>query len=197
MSDRSIDEVARRLERLPREAWDRPAPPPAPWPPDQPWRARGRGFSLRLRPLPAALAATALVALGVAAGLLAGGEGGGGEAPPVAGRDAQVALAPVDGRGSGARGEVSLARAPGGSATVTVAGLRPSSGRDFYELWLLGADGRLVSLGSFRVPRSGAAEVRVPLPVDPRRFDFLDVSREPDDGDPAHSKVSVLRGPTV
>ncbi len=197
MSERSLDEVVQRLERLPPEAWDRPAPPPAPWPPSQPWRIRTRGFVLRLRPLPAALAAAVLLALGVGAGLLAGGEGDDGEPPAAPGGGAQVALAPVDGRGGGASGKVSMERSPGGTATVKVDGLPPSSRRDFYELWLLGADGRLVSLGSFRVPRSGAAEVRVPLPVDPRRFDFLDVSLEPDDGDPAHSKVSILRGPTV
>jgi len=80
---------------------------------------------------------------------------------------------------------------------VRLAGLRPSSRGDFYELWLLGRDGELVSLGSFRVPASGRADLRVRMPVDPARFSFLDVSREPPDGDPDHSTVSVLRGPTV
>ena len=55
---------------------------------------------------------------------------------------------------------------------------------------------RLVSLGSFRVPASGTAEVDVPLPVPVRDFAYVDVSAEPDDGDPAHSGASVLRGPT-
>lgn len=80
---------------------------------------------------------------------------------------------------------------------MRVRGLKPSARGDFYELWLLGDDGELVSLGSFRAPRSGAATVRVPLPVDPARYRYLDVSREPDDGDPGHSSISILRGPTT
>jgi hypothetical protein len=55
----------------------------------------------------------------------------------------------------------------------------------------------MLSLGSFRVPASGEAEVTVPLPVDVADFRFVDVSVEDDDGDPGHSGVSVLRGPTA
>jgi hypothetical protein len=47
------------------------------------------------------------------------------------------------------------------------------------------------------VPASGEAEVTVPLPVDVSDFRFVDVSAEEDDGDPGHSGVSVLRGPTA
>ncbi len=65
-------------------------------------------------------------------------------------------------------------------------------------MWLLGDDGELVSLGSTRVGASGAATLEdVQLPVDPGSFRFLDVSREPSDGDPGHSSDSVLRGPSV
>jgi anti-sigma-K factor RskA len=78
---------------------------------------------------------------------------------------------------------------------VRVTGLPPSRGGRFYELWLLGAEGELVSLGSFRVPASGEADISVPLPADPGRFAALDVSVEPADGDPGHSKRSVLRAP--
>ena len=40
----------------------------------------------------------------------------------------------------------------------------------------------------------GVPVVRLPVPV--TDFRYIDVSREPDDGDPAHSGDSVLRGPT-
>jgi anti-sigma-K factor RskA len=83
-----------------------------------------------------------------------------------------------------------------GTLRVRVTGLAPSAGRDFYELWLMDGTDRLVSIGSFRVPSSGSAEVAVPLPVPVRDFRFIDVSREPEDGNPAHSGDSVLRGPT-
>jgi hypothetical protein len=46
-------------------------------------------------------------------------------------------------------------------------------------------------------PEAGRTTVDVELPVDPRRFRFFDVSREPADGDPAHSTISVLRGPAT
>ena len=110
----------------------------------------------------------------------------------------RVELTPLaPGRGD-ARGSVRLDRRAGGTATVRLTGLRPSRRGEFYELWLLGADGELVSLGSVRVPESGRAELeQVPLPVAPERFQYLDVSREPGDGDPRHSSESVLRGPTA
>jgi anti-sigma-K factor RskA len=93
---------------------------------------------------------------------------------------------------------VSLEPRAGGSASVRLSGLRPSKGGDFYELWLLGDGGELVSLGSVRAPASGTATIdNVQLPVDPERFRFLDVSREPADGDPGHSSMSVLRGPSA
>lgn len=62
----------------------------------------------------------------------------------------------------------------------------------YYELWLLGGDDDgMVSLG----PISGQERVDVPPAVDTSRFSVVDISREPLDGDPAHSTDSVLRGP--
>ena len=73
----------------------------------------------------------------------------------------------------------------------------PKTGRDaFYELWLLGDNGQLVALGTFRVDRQGNATVQVPLAVDPSNFRYFDISRQPNNGDPKHSGDSVLRGET-
>ena len=77
-----------------------------------------------------------------------------------------------------------------------VSGLKPTGDKQFYELWLLGADKRLVGLGSFRVNDEGEATLKLPLPVDPKAFQYFDLSLEPTDGDPGHSGVSVLRGLT-
>lgn len=216
MSDPRLDELARRLEALPPEAWDRPTPPPPPWPETtaeagEPMRGRfGRAAApepaepsagrltrpapprrrrFALRPLTASLLAVALLAIGVAVGLLVSGSGDE--------RASEVALRPFDGRGTGGSASVRLVPRAGGDMTVRVTGLRPSGAGDFYELWLLGAKGRLVSLGSFRMPASGTAEMTLPLPADPARYRFLDVSREPDDGDPGHSGISILRGPST
>lgn len=191
MSDPSLDDLARRLEELPREAWERPVPPPAPWPAPR-HEPRRAGWRLQLRPLAAAAAAVALLAAGATGGLLISDDPDAGDP---AGSFQRVELEPLDGKGRGATGTARLNTEPGGRTSVQFSGLGRSSGKDFYELWLLGDDGKLVSLGSFRVPASGKAKLEATVPVDPARFRFLDVSREPADGDPGHSADSVLRGP--
>ncbi|HEY6781257.1 MAG TPA: anti-sigma factor [Thermoleophilaceae bacterium] len=193
--DPRLDELARRLEQLPPDAWERPTPPAAPWPSDAPRPAAARDRRrFALRPASAAVVAVALLAIGVVSGLLIADDEDRGAAGTA---ERQVELRPVQGRGRGAAGDVRLEARAGSEASVRVRGLKPSARGDFYELWLLGAKGELVSLGSFQVPASGAASLRVPLPVDPARFRYLDVSREPDDGDPAHSTISILRGPAA
>jgi hypothetical protein len=191
----SMDDLERHLERLPREAWDRPTPPPPPWPPEEERRTR-RGGRLVLRPLVAAAVSLVLVGAGLGVGLLLADDDDSAGGP---GADVvRVELSPVEGSGArGGSGAAELRPEAGGRATVTVSGLPPSTDRDFYELWLLGDDGELVSLGSVRVPDSGRATLDVELPVDPERFRFLDVSREPADGKPSHSGDSVLRGPST
>ncbi|PRY14081.1 anti-sigma factor [Kineococcus rhizosphaerae] len=67
----------------------------------------------------------------------------------------------------------------------------PSPREGYLEVWLLDADGGLVSLGAL-----AGDDVTLALPgdVDLGRFDVVDVSREPLDGNPGHSSDSVLRG---
>ena len=176
--------VVARLERLPAEAWDAPPPPPLALAPARPARRR-----LVLRPLAAAACALALLAAGAGLGTLLDRDGGAGA--PVR----TIALAPLPGAGD-AGGRVELSRSGAAPLTLRVRGLRPVARGRFYELWLLGPRGELVSLGSFTVDRAGHATLALPLPVDPRRFRSFDVSVEPADGDPGHSGDSVLRGPT-
>ena len=194
MSGMPLDDLERHLERLPKEAWDRPTPPPPPWPAEEARPARRRR-RLVLRPVAAALASIVLLAVGIGAGLVLSNDddddgGGGGDLE-------RVQLAPVVSAAENAGGVAELRPEAGGRATVELSGLRPSGDRDFYELWLLGDNGELVSLGSVRVPESGNATLDVELPVDPKQFRYLDVSREPDDGDPGHSTISILRGPVT
>ena len=187
-----LDDLERHLEQLPKEAWDRPTPPPPPWPAEEARPARQRR-RLVLRPVAAALASIALLAAGIGAGvLLSNDDEGSGD-----GDLERVQLAPVVSAAGNAGGVAELRPEAGGRATVELRGLKPSGDRDFYELWLLGDDGELVSLGSVRVPESGDATLDVELPVDPTQFRYLDLSREPDDGDPGHSTVSILRGPVT
>ncbi|MEZ5076745.1 MAG: anti-sigma factor [Solirubrobacterales bacterium] len=190
-----------RLEALPTDAWEPAEPPPLQMPPDlaaaaepgPPAARRGRrGLrlpTLTLRPLPATGLATVLLAIGLVAGLLI--EGGSSSEPAGAG----LVLNRIDDGPAGASGDVAVA-ANDSRATLVVEGLDPSGADQFYEAWLLDADGKMIALGSFRVGEDGRAEVQVPIPVSPSRYAYFDVSLQEDNGDPTHSGVSVLRGST-
>ena len=139
MSDPSLDDVARRLEELPREAWDRPVPPPPPWPAEATAPTRRRR-GLVLGPLAAAAASLVLLAAGVGAGGALSGDDDGDEAP--GGPNARVELAPVDGRGQGATGVVSLEPRAGGRAQVDVRGPATKPRRRFRRALALGRSRR-------------------------------------------------------
>ena len=185
--------VAAQLRALGPEEWELAAPPPLratvaeQHAPVERRRARRRGRfapGLVLRPALAAAAVLALVALGTALGaLIAGGDGS-----PRAGRE--VALAAV---GDGPRGAHADARLRSTTMRLTVSGLPRVGAGGFYEVWMLRDATHLVALGSFRVGADGRARVDLPVTASPRRFPVLDISREPADGDPAHSGHSVLR----
>ncbi len=194
-----------RLEGLPAEVWEAPQPPPLVMPEDavQPSpaqaaaappvsRRRLRLPTLTLRPLPAAGLAAVLLAVGVAGGVLIGGNGG--SSGPEAGAT-DLVLARIDNGPSGAHGDV-LVAGDQRRARVDVSGLDPSGSDRFYELWLLDEDGRMIALGAFQVGADGRAEVELPIPVTPSQYRYFDVSLQKDNGDPAHSGISVLRGPT-
>jgi hypothetical protein len=67
----------------------------------------------------------------------------------------------------------------------------PPTPDSFYEVWLIAPDGkRLQSLGT----TEGQGRYEVPTGIDPHRYPIVDVSREPPDGNPAHSGDSLVRG---
>jgi anti-sigma-K factor RskA len=185
--------VAAQLRALGPEEWELAAPPPLraivaeQHAPVERRRARRRGRfapGLVLRPALAAAAVLALVVLGTALGaLIAGGDGS-----PRAGRE--VALAAV---GDGPRGAHADARLRSTTVRLTVSGLPRVGAGGFYEVWMMRDATHLVALGGFRVGADGRARVDLPVTASPRRFPVLDISREPADGDPAHSGHSVLR----
>jgi len=181
-----LREMAARLRALGAEEWEPAVPPPLRV--AVPERARRRRpFAARfvVRPAVAAVAALALVALGAVGGAFIAG---GGDDGAVAGRE--VALAPV---GDGPRGAHADARLRSATMDLTVSGLPRVARGGFYEVWMLRDAAHLVALGSFRVGADGRAHVDLPVTASARRFPVLDISREPADGDPAHSGHSVLR----
>jgi anti-sigma-K factor RskA len=143
-----------------------------------------------------ALSAVFLLAAGVGVGLRLGGDSAVTEGEPVQTVQLQAygEEAPPD-----ASGEVLMTSdtgPDGDQMTLDVSGLEQTGEREFYELWLLGEKGELVALGSFRVPSDGSSTIEVPLPVDPDRYRYFDISIQPENGDPQHSGRSVLRGLT-
>ena len=82
------------------------------------------------------------------------------------------------------------ATAPSCAAT----GMPPSGAHDYYEAWLADARGRMVSMGTFRVGRDGSVDAHMAVAVDVRRYRLVDVSLEPDDGNPGALRArSVMR----
>ncbi|QEC46621.1 anti-sigma factor [Baekduia soli] len=170
------------------QSW-RPAPPPpldddravTLRPPAAPRRRTRRRLALGA----GALAAAAAVAAAV---LVAAGGDDGGPAGPDPTLQAALTLHTV----GGAHGAARLA-IHGADARLQARGLAPNSAHDYYEAWLADARGRMVSMGTFHVGRSGRVDAHMPIAVDVRRYRVVDVSLEPDDGNPAHSATSVLR----
>jgi len=81
-----------------------------------------------------------------------------------------------------------------GALAIDVDAPLEAQGDDFLELWLLEVDEDgvtdLVSLG--RVDGSG--RYAIPEGVDLDTFSVVDISVEPNDGNPEHSGASVVRG---
>lgn len=107
------------------------------------------------------------------------------------GPDRTVELAALDafvGAGS--------AELDGRELRVETVGLEPEAGA-FYELWLLDfEDGELSDLVSLGFIEADGTYV-IDDAVDLDEFNVVDISIEPDDGNPEHSGNSVLRGELI
>jgi len=171
-----------RLQAMPEDAWET-----VPAQPEQAAeRPRRRRRVLTLRPLVAATAAAALVAVGVAGGLLAAG----GDEPAPQGPT--VALRAVDGAPASS---TAVARMTGGGhMLLTVRGLPPAKPGTYYEAWLMSDGTHLVPVASFSVDAAGDARIDVPLPTAASDYRYVDVSLQHAADGTEHSSRSVLRG---
>jgi anti-sigma-K factor RskA len=170
-------------EAIARETGIAPEPDRAVAPPPPARRSRWR---------PLAVAAAAL-AVGVAGGLGLG-----------------VALRPAAAPAAGS--VVPLAAVAPGTSTTGTAGVREQDGTrelvidlagpaepggDYLEAWLMDASStRLVSLGALTPQPDGhfRGSFALPAGLPTAEFGLVDVSAERWDGDPAHSKASIVRG---
>jgi anti-sigma-K factor RskA len=65
---------------------------------------------------------------------------------------------------------------------------------EYYEMWYYAEDGGRISCGTFRTIPEGRTTVNLTAPASARDYPEIEITREPDDGDPASSGVEVLEG---
>lgn len=137
----------------------------------------------------------AAAAVGVIAGVGVTAVGGaivGDDGPPVAAPApvvAQAALVPLPSKQGSGNAEI-VQTPTGPELVVDVSDL--SAGDGFYEVWLIDPKTfEMVGLGALT-----QNEGRFPIPdgLDLSQYRVVDVSIEPYDGDPVHSRDSVVRG---
>jgi Anti-sigma-K factor rskA len=93
---------------------------------------------------------------------------------------------------TGSTGEAVVEVRPGGARVIELSLDTPDGGDGYHEVWLITSDTtELVSLG---VVHGSAGTFTVPEGLDLSKYDLVDVSAEPFDGDPNHSGDSILRG---
>ena len=93
---------------------------------------------------------------------------------------------------SAARGVASAVRTDD-TITLRVQARELGDEDGFHEVWLINVDGtRMVALGVLAAGDAG--EFQVPRGLLDEGYRIVDISVEPDDGDPTHSGVSLARG---
>jgi anti-sigma-K factor RskA len=64
----------------------------------------------------------------------------------------------------------------------------------YFEMWYYAEDGGRISCGTFRVGPEGRTTVNLTAPANARDYPEIEITREPDDGDPGSSGEEVLEG---
>lgn len=94
------------------------------------------------------------------------------------------------------RGAVEAVNDADDVVTVSVRATELGDEPGFHEVWLINVDGeRMVALGI--LARSDNGTFEVPRRLIEEGYRIVDISVEPDDGDPTHSGVSLARGELV
>jgi Anti-sigma-K factor rskA/Putative zinc-finger len=65
---------------------------------------------------------------------------------------------------------------------------------EYYEMWYARDNGERISCGTFRTKPGGRTTVNLTAPVNAVSYPIIEVTREPDDGDPGASGKEVLVG---
>ncbi len=152
-----------------------------------PGRRAGRSWGQRTR-LAVATAAGLVIGAGAAVGI---GQLTSGSAPATTSAQASLRPLPQDPQWRNASG-TAVMRVTAAEQVMQVTLDAPAES-GFYEVWLLGRDGRsMISLGD--LPASHTGSFTIPSGTDLRFYSRIDVSLQPFNGSPVHSKTSVVRG---
>ena len=65
---------------------------------------------------------------------------------------------------------------------------------EYYEMWYYAEDGDRISCGAFRTGPEGRTTVNLTAPASARDYPEIEITREPDDGNPEASGEEVLEG---
>ena len=150
-------------------------------------RRRGRGSLWGI----AAVAAVAGAVVGGAVVWSAVDRGGGGGAPAEQ-FVAQAVLDPLEGKPVSSPGEATVVDSADGQVIRVDARALPVS-EGFYEVWLLDEElTKLVALGA--LPAGSVGTFTIPPGLSVADYPVVDISLESNDGDPSHSKNSLMRG---
>ena len=151
--------------------------------------ARRRGVPLWLAGVAAGLALLA----GIGLGRLGADGGGTPEAVPPTDDSTVVAATALTALDSDAeRGEASAVQSDD-TFTIRVSASELGDEPGVHEVWLINVDGkRMISIGLLASGDEG--EFAVPVDLIDEGYRIVDISVEPDDGDPTHSGVSIARG---
>jgi hypothetical protein len=107
----------------------------------------------------------------------------------------EIRLEAAPGAPQGADGMAAIGELPGGALTLYVIGTVQGTGRDEgYEVWLYNSRHDAQSMGAQLAGADGTFQGQGPLPPSYKRFQYIDVSREPLDTNAEHSGRSILRG---
>ena len=152
-------------------------------------RTARRGVPLWLAGVAAALALLA----GIGLGRIGTSDEDTPEAVPPTDSGTVVAATPLTALDSdAARGEASAVQTDD-TFTIRVSASELGDEPGVHEVWLINVDGkRMISIGLLASGDEG--EFAVPMDLIDEGYRIVDISVEPDDGDPTHSGVSLARG---
>jgi hypothetical protein len=80
---------------------------------------------------------------------------------------------------------------------VSAIGLKPSTQKQAYQVWLYNSQKDVKSLGFAAANKQGQLQGGATLPSDYRNFKFIDISQEPVNRNAGHDGQSVMRGALV